>query len=190
MSSFIQKVSNILKMDYNQDDYDEYDDYDDDYDDMEDEIQADTSSRILRDRYSDEEDDPSPTYRRSSSRTETTKTTFRSRASRNNKNVVPMRSSGMEVRVLKPSGYDETKEIIDTLLEGKAVIVNLEGIKLDLAQRIVDTVYGASYSINGKLQKITGYIYIVTPANVDLSGDFHDAISSSYSSMRTNAMYR
>ena len=32
--SFIDKVSNILRMDYNQDDYDDYDeDFDDDFDD-------------------------------------------------------------------------------------------------------------------------------------------------------------
>lgn len=111
-------------------------------------------------------------------------------SNKNARNVVPMRSSGLEVCVIKPSGYDETKEIIDTLLQGKAVIVNLEGVKLDLAQRIVDTVYGASYSIGGKLQKITGYIYIVTPSNVDLSGDFHDAISSSYNNMRSTSMYK
>ena len=36
--SFIDKVSNILRMDYNQDDYDDYDeDFDDDFDEDEEE---------------------------------------------------------------------------------------------------------------------------------------------------------
>lgn len=191
--SFIDKVSNILRMDYNQDDYD---DYDEDFDDEFDEDEGDTrqperiSRTSYKDRYEEEEDEPSYSKRSSHSRSSSRNSFMNKSSTKNTRNVVPMRSSGLEVCVIKPSGYDETKEIIDTLLQGKAVIVNLEGIKLDLAQRIVDTVYGASYSIGGKLQKITGYIYIVTPSNVDLSGDFHDAISSSYNSMRSNAMYK
>ena len=177
--SFIDKVSNILRMDYNQDDYDDYDeDFDDDFDEDEEETrQPERVSRTsYRDKYEDEDDEPSYS-KRSSHAKSSSRSSFMSKSSNKNaRNVVPMRSSGLEVCVIKPSGYDETKEIIDTLLQGKAVIVNLEGVKLDLAQRIVDTVYGASYSIGGKLQKITGYIYIVTPSNVDLSGDFHDAI--------------
>lgn len=191
--SFIDKVSNILRMDYNQDDYDDYDeDFDDDFDEDEEETrQPERVSRTsYRDKYEDEDDEPSYS-KRSSHAKSSSRSSFMSKSSNKNaRNVVPMRSSGLEVCVIKPSGYDETKEIIDTLLQGKAVIVNLEGVKLDLAQRIVDTVYGASYSIGGKLQKITGYIYIVTSSNVDLSGDFHDAISSSYNNMRSTSMYK
>ena len=32
-------------------------------------------------------------------------------------------------------------------LEGKSVVLNLEGMKLDLAQRIVDSVSGGCYAI-------------------------------------------
>ena len=72
----------------------------------------------------------------------------------------------------------------DTLLEGKSVVLNLEGMKLDLAQRIVDSVSGGCYAIQGNLQKISGYIYLVTPHSVDITGDFQDLVhdSSDYSS--------
>ena len=93
-------------------------------------------------------------------------------------------SSEMEVCVFKPSYYENTRDIIDTLLEGKSVVLNLEGMKLDLAQRIVDSVSGGCYAIQGNLQKISGYIYLVTPHSVDITGDFQDLVhdSSDYSS--------
>ena len=81
-------------------------------------------------------------------------------------------SSEMEVCVIKPSYYENTRDI------------NLEGIKIDLAQRIVDSVSGGCYAIQGNLQKISGYIYLVTPHSVDITGDFQDLVhdSSDYSS--------
>ena len=83
----------------------------------------------------------------------------------------------MEVCVIKPTYYESTREIIDTLLDGKAVVLNLEGMKLDLAQRIVDSVSGGCYAIQGNLQKISGYIYLVTPRSVDITGDFQEILS-------------
>jgi cell division inhibitor SepF len=84
----------------------------------------------------------------------------------------------MEVCVIKPTYYESTRDIIDTLLEGKSVILNLEGMKLDLAQRIVDSVSGGCYAIHGNLQKISAYIYLVTPSTVDISGDFQELVNS------------
>ena len=68
------------------------------------------------------------------------------RSSANNK-VVPMKRQ-MEVSLVKPSSMEDTREICDLLLSGKA------------------------YSMNGNLQKISNYIFIATPASVELSGDF------------------
>ena len=49
---------------------------------------------------------------------------------------------------------------------------NLEGLDLEVAQRIIDFTSGATFAINGNLQKISNYIFIITPASVDISGDF------------------
>ena len=43
-----------------------------------------------------------------------------------------------------------------------------------MAQRIIDFTSGATYSMNGNLQKISNYIFIATPESVELSGDFQD----------------
>lgn len=99
--------------------------------------------------------------------------------------VVPMRSSlnPMEVCVIKPTNVEEAREISDTLLTGRAVILNLEGLQVNTAQRIIDFTSGACYSINGNLKMVSNYIFIVTPEAVDISGDFKELFSGSGSSV-------
>ena len=54
----------------------------------------------------------------------------------------------------------------------------MEQLDLELAQRIIDFTSGASYALNGNLQKISNFIFIATPQNVELSGDFQNMLSS------------
>ena len=107
--------------------------------------------------------------------------------------ITPMRkkNSGngtMEVCVIKPSSMEDTREIADTLIDRCTVVLNLEGIDVDVAQRIIDFSSGACYSIAGSLQKISSYIFILTPANVEISGDFQEILSGAFDvpSVRTN----
>jgi len=106
------------------------------------------------------------------------------RSSRSNK-VTPMRqpvkrSSGMEVCVIRPTSVDDSREICETLLGNSTVILNLEGLDLEIAQRIIDFTSGATFAIDGNLQKISNYIFLVTPTNVDISGDLQDLLSTSF----------
>lgn len=105
---------------------------------------------------------------------QTVKPSIFSRSSSNK--VVPMRR-GMEVSLIKPTSIDDAKEICDYLLAGKAVVLNMEGIHTEVAQRIIDFTSGSTYSMNGNLQKISNYIFIATPQTVELSGDFQDLLS-------------
>lgn len=99
--------------------------------------------------------------------------------------VTPMRpsakkGSSMEVCVIKPISVDESREITETLLSGRTVILNLEGLDLEVAQRIIDFTSGATFAIRGNLQKISNYIFLVTPTNVDISGDLQDLLNTSF----------
>lgn len=166
----LDKFMDIMKL--NDDEYDDdfYDDeeFEDDYE----EKPARKTSLFKRDRgYDDEEDDfddipASP------------------RSSHNNK-VTPMRQpakkpSGMEVCVVKPTSVDDAREICETLLDSRTVILNLEGLDLEIAQRIIDFTSGATFAISGNLQKISNYIFLVTPTNVDISGDLQDLLNNSF----------
>ena len=156
--SFLGKIMDTMRLN---------DDEDDDYfldDDYEDEKPA--RKGLFKKQAADDLDD----Y-------EETKPRFLPRAINSNK-VVPMRrGSGMEVSLIKPTSIDDAKEICDYLLAGKAVVLNMEGIHTEIAQRIIDFTSGSTYSMNGNLQKISNYIFIATPQSVELSGDFQDLLS-------------
>ena len=94
--------------------------------------------------------------------------------------VVPIHttSKNMEVVVIHPENMDDANEITDTLLSGRAVVLNLEGIHLEVAQRIIDYSAGSCYAMRGNLQKITNYIFLVTPSNVEISGDFQEMLNT------------
>lgn len=104
---------------------------------------------------------------------------------RSNSKVTPMRqparrnAPAMEVCVIKPNNMDDSREITETLLSGRTVILNLEGLDLEDAQRIIDFISGATFAIDGNLQKISNSIFLVTPAHVDISGDLQDLLGAS-----------
>jgi len=97
-------------------------------------------------------------------------------SSKNKVQTAPRRQ--MEVRMIKPTVVEDAREVVDNLLTGKAVVLNMEGLHTDAAQRIIDFVSGATYAMNGKLQKISNYIFIATPESVDLSGEFTDLLNT------------
>lgn len=105
--------------------------------------------------------------------------------------ITPMRSSrrtgqtpNMEVCVIKPSSMEDTREIADTLVDNSTVILNLEGIDVELAQRIIDFTSGACYSLGGSLQKVSRYIFVLGPYNVDITGDLQNILGGSAPSVR------
>ncbi|WP_343209089.1 cell division protein SepF [Anaerolentibacter hominis] len=98
-----------------------------------------------------------------------------------NNKIVPIRttSHGMEVCIIKPTTFGDSQDICDMLLNGRAVIVNLEGFDPGEAQRIIDFVCGSVYAMNGKLHSVAKYIFIFSPASVDISGDFAEFFQES-----------
>lgn len=88
--------------------------------------------------------------------------------------IVPIRttSKGLEVCIMKPSSFEDSQDICDMLLSGRASVVNLEGFDPLDAQRIMDFISGCVYAINGKLHQISKYIFIFSPDSIDISGDY------------------
>ena len=89
-------------------------------------------------------------------------------------------SPGMEVCVIKPHTMEDAREITETLLANCTVVLNMEGLDLEVAQRIIDFASGSCYAIDGNLQKISNYIFIITPSSVDISGDFQEILTGAF----------
>ncbi len=98
-----------------------------------------------------------------------------------NSKVIPISSTnrGNEVCLMKPLNFEDSQDICDVLLSERIAIVNLEQHDNVLAQRIMDFISGAVYSINGKLFPISGRIFIITPESVDISNDYNELIEQS-----------
>ena len=183
----LDKFLDIMRLS-DDDDYEDDEFFDEDYeDDYEEKPKKGGFFRRGREEsYDVEEDDydyePPARSSRSSRPSNSNKVTpMRQPASRRNNNV------SMEVCVIKPNSVEDAREITETLLSGRTVILNLEGLDLEIAQRIIDFTSGAAFAISGNLQKISNYIFFVTPTNVDISGDIQDLLNTSFdaSSMRS-----
>lgn len=87
-------------------------------------------------------------------------------------NVVSMpAASQMKMIVYHPISYEDTQNIIDNLKSRKPVIVNMEELEIECAQRILDFMAGAVYALNGTIFKISRGIFVVAPNNYDIIGN-------------------
>ncbi len=156
----VDKLLNVMKLSDMEDEYDGEDYYDDD-EPVENIKKASVIHR--EDTYEDEKP-----------------------AKKVSQKVTPIRSvkrapgPGMEVCVIKPTSVDDAREITETLLNNQTVVLNLENLDVEIAQRIIDFASGSTYAISGNLQKISNYIFIITPACVDISGDFQEIVSGTF----------
>ena len=65
---------------------------------------------------------------------------------------------GMELSLIKPTSLDDSKEICDYLLAGKSVVIHMEGLHTEVAQRIIDFTSGSTYSMEST-ENIRLHIY-------------------------------
>ncbi len=181
--SALDKFLNFMKVnddegfgdDYLDDEYDDYDDYEDDR----------PRKRILQKNTRDEYDEPvSSQVERIPAQADKAQTAARPKAKpARQAKISPMRSAkrgGMEVCVIRPKSMEDAREITETLLDECTVVLNMEGLDLDIAQRIIDFASGSCYAMHGNLQKISNYIFIITPESVDISGDFQEILSGAF----------
>lgn len=79
-----------------------------------------------------------------------------------------------EINVVKPTSMEDSKQIVDSLLNNMAVLLNLTLVDVDLARRVLDFSLGSIYTIDGSYQKITDTIFVFVPNGVDISGSVND----------------
>ena len=196
--SFLDKFLNAVRLNDDYDDDEQF--FDEEEYDEEDEPVVEEAplpeepaekpkSRFFR-KMNDQDEDLLADAGRTPARTEArTVRTSRNTSAASSK-VTPMRKQAaargdMEVSVIRPTSMENTREIADTLLSNCTVVLNLEGIDVELAQRIIDFACGTCYAIDGSLQKVSSYIFILTPANVEISGDIQDILNGGIPSIRS-----
>ncbi|MFU0833725.1 MAG: Cell division protein SepF [Oscillospiraceae bacterium] len=78
----------------------------------------------------------------------------------------------LQVVLFKPERFgEETCAIADELLKMHTVVLNLENTNKDVSRRIIDFLSGVAYANGGKIKRVATSTFIITPYNVDLTGD-------------------
>ncbi len=85
----------------------------------------------------------------------------------------------MQVVITDPATVEEAGNVCDYIKSKKTVVVNLDGIEYEAAQRITDFLSGACHALDGSIQRVSNNIFVIAPVNVDLTGNFKDELRAS-----------
>ncbi len=80
-------------------------------------------------------------------------------------------TSAFKLVVIEPKSFDECPKLVDSLKGRRPVIINLEKIETETAKKIFDFLSGATYALNGNVQKVANNIFIFAPESVDIAAN-------------------
>ncbi len=83
-----------------------------------------------------------------------------------------------KVVIVQPETFDDARDVCDHLKNKKPVVINLENLNKETAQRVVDFLSGSVYGLDGDIQKVSSGIFLIAPNNVDIMGEFRDEMKS------------
>lgn len=84
-------------------------------------------------------------------------------------NVIGLPGLMMEVILMQPRSFEEIPDAVIALRERKAIILNLNYIDVDQAQRCADYVAGGAFAIDGHQQQIGENVFLFTPNFVQIT---------------------
>lgn len=99
----------------------------------------------------------------------------RSSAPERRASVVPItaipqkQQTSFRVMVVEPRSFEEVQTIVDQMKSKRPVILNLESLDKDLAQKILNFLNGAIYALGGETQRVAQGIFFYAPPGVDVS---------------------
>lgn len=119
--------------------------------------------------------------------------TNRGRSSKNSSNDpdddidtrLPIVSAGHSVAknsavcIIKATSFDQTEQIADVLLSGRTVFLNLEGLDVNTAQRIIDFASGACYALHGTFAKTSQFTFVIAPQQTPVEGNSEENVDPS-----------
>ncbi|PKQ29263.1 MAG: cell division protein SepF [Actinobacteria bacterium HGW-Actinobacteria-10] len=75
----------------------------------------------------------------------------------------------VKMHIVEPKSFSEAQSIADRFKQGTPVIMNMSLTAPDIAKRLIDFASGLTYGLDGGLQKVSDKVFMLTPANVDVS---------------------
>ena len=79
-----------------------------------------------------------------------------------------------KVVVIQFANFDDAKDAADHLKNRKPIVANLEKLDNETTRRVVDFLSGAVYGVGGKIQNVSNRILLITPSNVEVTGNYRE----------------
>ena len=87
------------------------------------------------------------------------------------------RATASTIHKSEPRRFNEAREIADRYKEGSPVIMNLQSTEDTIARRLVDFASGLVYGLDGKIEMVANRVYLLTPANMEVSAEDRERIA-------------
>ena len=79
--------------------------------------------------------------------------------------------------IVAPQQFNEAQSLADRFKADQAVILNLQEVERDLRRRLIDFASGLSYGLGGRMERVADGVYLLTPANVEVSQEERQRLS-------------
>ena len=80
-------------------------------------------------------------------------------------------STKASVHLVLPRSFNDAQSIADEFKRSKPVIINLQSTDRELSKRLIDFASGMTYALGGGMQRVSQGIFLLTPANVEVSAE-------------------
>jgi cell division inhibitor SepF len=87
-----------------------------------------------------------------------------------------VRPATVSIHRAEPKRFNEAREIGERYRQGVPVIMNLQGADDAVARRLVDFASGLVFGLDGKIEMVASRVYLLTPANVEVSAEERERI--------------
>lgn len=98
-----------------------------------------------------------------------------------NTKAAPVQSPMNEILTVHPTEYRDAKAIAEAFREGVPVIINLSRMGDQDAKRLVDFASGLTMGLNGRIERVTNKVFLLSPEHIETgSEDEHAQDSGSF----------
>lgn len=82
--------------------------------------------------------------------------------------TIPARKAA-KPHVVSPVSFNDAQDVADKFKQNQPVIINLQNAGDDLTRRLIDFSSGLCYGVGGDMKKVADHVYLLTPADVEVS---------------------
>jgi cell division inhibitor SepF len=94
--------------------------------------------------------------------------------------LIEEQESSYNIITLQPRSYSEARKVGEYYREGNPVIINLDDMEEGERKRLVDFASGLVFGLNGRIERISLKVFLLSPANVSVSNEDKTAAQATF----------